>query len=542
MAQELDLTLLETAALEEGSGPRGRYSTFEFTLRLSPEIHARIARLKGPIRSSADLEFEDVQAFSTYLHETVHWWQHVGSTFGLIFSLTYPAETHANYGHLKRLGDLIGHKKSIRRLGEQLEGPRSPETPAGLANIILNNQFDFDAYRRLVFSQAAREKVVQDPLFEAMAHAFSVTYGNVVHQLSGIVDPDYEVLPNPADWNGAIHALRDAKAQGYYYGSPIGVWPVGAREIMEGQARFIQMQYLHFGSGGRIDWDDFRALGWLGFGIYQNAFDLFLTQAGLDWPDSLDHPTVGLFLVICDMALNPGAGFPCPMRYPQTLISDCDPGERFAFLSAAVRRSCPETATMIRTYSFGEYEAVTEALAAALKIDSPLTIARTVASWAKRSAGVEALMREYSTMTFGPLNLPIRVLFSHFIAFLQDKAKRPEVFAWAGAWMAGIRVDQQIVDLFERHGALFVDTPENRGVFARLRAGQDEKALHAMFEQFFSGAVTYDLVRQWITEPGPFQFRYTWLVEKAESSEMENFADSAFRNAFGVSLKDIKIL
>ncbi|KAK3677831.1 hypothetical protein LTR37_021515 [Vermiconidia calcicola] len=152
MAQELDLTLLETAALDEGSGPRGRYSTFEFTLRLSPEIHARIARLEGTIRSSADLDFEDVQAFSTYLHETVHWWQHVGSTFGLIFSLTYPAETHANYGHLKRLGDLIGHKKSIRRLVEQLEGPRSPETPAGLANIILNNQFDFEAYRRLVFS------------------------------------------------------------------------------------------------------------------------------------------------------------------------------------------------------------------------------------------------------------------------------------------------------------------------------------------------------------------------------------------------------
>ena len=39
------------------------------------------------------------QAFSTLLHETVHWWQHVGSTYGLMLSLTYPTQLHGNYNH-----------------------------------------------------------------------------------------------------------------------------------------------------------------------------------------------------------------------------------------------------------------------------------------------------------------------------------------------------------------------------------------------------------------------------------------------------------
>lgn len=546
----LDSTLLETAAFtalpgvaeDNRSGVRGRYNTFEFTLRLSREVHERIARLDAGIHSTHGLEFEDVEAFSTYLHETIHWWQHVGSTFGLIFSLTYPAEAHANYGHLKRLSGMVGPKKSIRLLAERLDGPRSPETPSGLANIIVNNQFDFHAYRMLTFSQATRESVVQDPLFEAMAHAFTITYGNVVHQLSGIADTNYQALPNPADWNEAIHAVRDQKVQGFYYGSPIGVWPVGAREIMEGQARFAQIQYLHFGSGGRLGWDGFRELGWLNSGVYRNAFDLFLTQSGLDWPESVDHPTVALFLLICDMAINPGAGFPCPMRYPQSFITDCDPGARFAFLSAAVRMFCPEVATAISTYSFEEYETVSEALAKALKIDSPLAIARVVASWPERNESMASLMHEHASFDYGLMNLPIRVVFSHFIAFMQDKARRPEVLVWPGAWMAGKQVSQEIVELFERHGALYVDKPDDTGVFPRLSPGRTEDQLREPFERFFSGAVTYDLVRQWITEPGPFHFRYNWLVEKAQAQEMASFADSAFTSAFGLSLNDVEIL
>ena len=137
----LDIALLESPRLERVPGTldaappstRGRYETFRFVLRLSPAIHARIAALPPGIVNAASLEFEDIEAFSTFLHETIHWWQHVGSTYGLIMSLTYPAEAHANYNHLKALSALTGPKKSIRGLSERLSGEATPDTPLGLA-------------------------------------------------------------------------------------------------------------------------------------------------------------------------------------------------------------------------------------------------------------------------------------------------------------------------------------------------------------------------------------------------------------------------
>jgi len=532
--------LNETAAIVEGV--RGRYNTFEFVLRLSQPIHERLAALPNGIVSSSEITLEDAEAFSTYLHETIHWWQHVGSTYGLVLSLTYPAEAHANYELLKRLAEQVGFKKSIRQLASMLDGARTPETPAGLANIIINNQFDFDAFRRITFSPGRRRAVAKDPMFECIGHAMRVTYGNVVHLLSTVADPTYKVLPDPASWGEAIVALRTIGHEGYYYGSPVGLYAIGALQIMEGQARFAQIQYLHFASGKRFDWDAFRSLGLLSSGVYRDAFDLFLTQANLDWPDRIDDPVVALFLLICDMAINPGAGFPLSVRYPQALIEDVDPGARFVFLATAVRTFCPEVASSIRTYSRAEYEEVSEKLAGALRIDSPLTIARTVASWPSSSQGFAALALEHASFDFHPTNLPIRVMLSHFVAFMTDKATRPEFFCWPGAWMAGERVSTMEAGLFEKHAALFVDKPGDSGVFPRFIAGKNEALVQSTFEGFFTSVAAYELTRQWIVDPGPFHYHYNWLVEKANEDELAAFGARAFGRIYGVSPHDVEIL
>lgn len=508
----LDARLVETIPIADmgafpatvPAGVRGLYNTFQFVLRLSQPVHERLAKLPNGIATSSQVGFDDLEAFSTYLHETIHWWQHVGSTYGLILSMTYPAEAHANYDILKRLSGQVGFKKSIRKLTEKLPGPSTPDAPLGLANVIVNNQFDFDAFRRITFSPQAREALADDPLFESMGHALRVTYGNVVHLLSVVADPGYEVLPNPESWRDAVAALGAMKEEGYYYGSPLKVYPLGSRQIMEGQARFAQIQYLHFASGKRLDWDAFHSIGMPGSAVYRDAFDLFLRQANLEWPKRIDDPVVALFLLICDMAINPGAGFPFSVRYPKSFIEDVDPGTRFMFLSSAVRMFCPEVSETIKTYSRAEYEEVSEKLAAALKIDSPQAIARKVASWPSSCRGFSALSFEKETFDFDPVNLPIRVMLSHFVAFMADKTERPEFFCWPGAWMAGERVSENEAPLFDKHSVLFVDRPGDRGVFPRLQAGKDQTLVQSTFQSFFSSVATYDLTRQWITEPGPF--------------------------------------
>jgi hypothetical protein len=65
----------------------GLYDPLHFVLRLSPEIHRKIAALQTGIVTGT-IGFEGFRAYSTYVHETIHWWQHIGSVTGLMLSLS----------------------------------------------------------------------------------------------------------------------------------------------------------------------------------------------------------------------------------------------------------------------------------------------------------------------------------------------------------------------------------------------------------------------------------------------------------------------
>lgn len=508
----------------------GLYNAFQFVLRLSPAVHQKISELPTGIVSSREVGFDAAQAFSTYLHETIHWWQHVGSTYGLMRSLSYPTQVHGNYKQLKELLTKVGFKKPIRELAKVLPAPGGPGSPGGLANMIVNNHFDFGAFRHLTYNQEAARQAVNDPFFECVGHAHEITYGNNVAVLASTVDHDFRVFQHPKEWEAPFDALRQSKEEGFFYGSRVTLWPVGAHEILEGQACFSQLQYLAFFSGGQLGWDNFRALGML-HGVYAKAFEVFLENAELEWPPTLDHPTVGLFLVICDMAINPGAGFPFPLTLYPTFIIDTDPGTRFTMLSKLIRLKCPDVVNAIQNYSRAEYERVTQELAAALVVESPLAIASICSRWAREDGPFAPLMEEYRTFDYGPINLPVRVLFSHFLAYMRDKFMTPEFFCWPGAWMAGTRTSEQGSILFERHAALFVDRQDDDGIFPRLFTYRDEKLIESMFYNFYAANITYDMTNQWITQSGPFAYNYRWFSQSRACRQLSQQSAATIWNA-----------
>jgi hypothetical protein len=186
--------------------------------------------------------------------------------------------------------------------------PAGPGTLNGLANTIVNNHFDFGAFRDLTFNQVTARGAVQNSLFESVGHSHELTYGNNILVLAATADRQFRALQHPRDWEVPFEDLRRAREAGFYYGSPVALWPLGVHEIFEGQACFCQLQYLTFASGGRLGWDDYRALGML-HGIYEKAFRVFLEQSRLPWPPTVDHPTVALFLLICDVAITRVRGF-----------------------------------------------------------------------------------------------------------------------------------------------------------------------------------------------------------------------------------------
>ena len=148
----------------------GLYDPLHFVLRLSPEVHRKIADLQAA-DAAGKVDFEGLRAYSTYLHE-IHWWQHVGSTIGLMLSLSYPAQAHANYGYLKRFVQRAGPKKSIRQFVESFDGHvGDPETTAGLASVIVNNHFDIEFFRQLIFNPNLVRDAGKHPYFDSVGHS-----------------------------------------------------------------------------------------------------------------------------------------------------------------------------------------------------------------------------------------------------------------------------------------------------------------------------------------------------------------------------------
>lgn len=328
----------------------GLYNSRHFVLRLSPEVHRKLAKIPDGVHIRTGSNFEETQAWSTYLHETIHWWQHIGTTTGLMLSLVYPAQEHANHNHLLRLLETVGPKKSLRQLAERMPGDGDLDTPGGRATAVVNNQCDLEFFRLLATSPEYLQKIVDDPYFDCVGHAYVIAYSKIAFTIASTLDNDFRVLPDPRTWEPEFTALRNAKEPGFFYGSDITAAPVGAKHIFEGQARFAQLQYLHFATGGRLAWSDAQSIGLLN-GVYVAAFEHFLRLAEMDWPASIDSSTVGLFLLICDIASNPGEGFPLPLLTPSTFITDTDPGIRFIFLCRAIPLFCKDVRGAIRTYS-----------------------------------------------------------------------------------------------------------------------------------------------------------------------------------------------
>src|ERR1700676_2858815 len=191
------------------------------------------------------------------------------------------------------------------------------------------------------------------------------------------------------------------------------------------------------------------------------------------------------------MAINPSLGFPFdPFPYFPTLIHNTIPGIRFTSMARLIRLEQPQLLGAITRYSRDEYQSVSKRISALMVNPSPMQIAAKCGGWAE--GPMRPLMEEHRSYNYLPENHVVRVLLSHFLAFSRDKLASPEFFCWPGAWMAGENIPEEAVDLFERHGALFVDRETDTGIYPRLRKEYDEKSVQKMFDNFYAGTVLYE--------------------------------------------------
>ena len=134
--------------LYSSSNCRGLYNPLQFVVGLRKDILELVNANTRSVINSKDAEPQLAWAFSTFLHETIHWWQHVGSTTGLMLSFAYPAQSHINHSHLLEILRTLCPHKSLKTVLMHKDGNLTEEQHHHL-NIILNNWHDIEFNRRI---------------------------------------------------------------------------------------------------------------------------------------------------------------------------------------------------------------------------------------------------------------------------------------------------------------------------------------------------------------------------------------------------------
>ncbi len=194
----------------------GLYHSMHFVLRLSPVTHELVD--SAVLKDGKNVTWRELQAFSTYLHETVHWWQHIGSTTGFVLSMSYPAQAHNNLESLTRLARSKKVGKSIRNWAEKkmLAGKDHSNEEVAYANIAVNNVMDTEYYRAIILRPKQLPSIASNKYFECVGHSVVMAYGTGLKVRSNACENASDWLPDYEAWDSVFEKLRSQRCEGFF--------------------------------------------------------------------------------------------------------------------------------------------------------------------------------------------------------------------------------------------------------------------------------------------------------------------------------------
>lgn len=535
--------LVSPATFNACMNAHGLYHSRQFVLRLSPLNHQLMKTLEGKqIVRISEVGEKVIQAYSTYVHENIHWWQHKGSISGFIRSSVYLAFSHVNMDHLKELTSITGPIKPVFKWWDaaQRRGEYSGTRAEFLSNTIINNFLDIEFFLAQTYNSEILRSIAQHPYFESVAHCTWIAYSHVVNDIAFNIDKKKIIFPETEGWEDNFADCRAREITGHYYGSPICLTQVGLIDILEGQARMIQLQYLCFGKGG-LSLASARDQGYFK-AEYGRAFDFFLSRIGVGEPMDMNDPLIALFLLLCDIALNPDEGFLKQIRDYENFHKEVDPGYRFMILCGAIAVDLPHLKEFIKNYTKEEYIVAAGQICDACGYSSPYEIALEISSWEDRSEEVFRLMTEHKEFKFGAPNPATRILLSELISFCKDKSSAPHFFCWPGAWLAGTKTKDEYNALWLKNLALYSDQGNSDTIVPREIQGCTNEAVNEAFNNFYGAVMGYDFMRQWIYNEGGFNIDYKWLIQLDDPEELRVEVRKFIYKQFGVNVSDFSYI
>ncbi|WP_264970935.1 hypothetical protein, partial [Klebsiella variicola] len=171
----------------------GTYTTEDFTIRLAYYIHEKLEKLNSGVIKYSNIDDETLQAYSTFLHETVHWRQHIGSISGFILSMVSPSQNFCLHSFLKIILEEIGPVKPLQKYYYDNVKTNTPDDKLFQnLNNTLNNFHDLNYYTHLAVNpKKLTENIhLKNGFFISYGHSTIYAYINTLQILSHFFNDD----------------------------------------------------------------------------------------------------------------------------------------------------------------------------------------------------------------------------------------------------------------------------------------------------------------------------------------------------------------
>jgi len=519
----------ERADLHYDSSIKGRYSTMYYYISLSPENRELLNNIDNP-------NHETFQAFSTYLHETIHWWQHIGSNFGFILHSSFPSFTTDSINHLKELIKENHIEKSLINY-ENAYYTKTGLTDIDSLNIIINNFHDLEYAKLFAMDNKNIEKLINDNrFFLSVGHCYLIMWINSIHSYADNFDKLYNFLPNYNNWYDKFQEITYNNMPGFSHDVPMKISPLGIKAIFEGQAVFNQIIYLSVVfKENKIILNDFIKLGIL-HGIYLEAFEHFIRILEEDMPVFVEMNLIALFLLVCDLSINPNNGFPLDIYDYKGFIYKNDPGMRFISICSVISKDKSYYLNKCKNQNKDTYIELSKTISEAIGVICSYESLSIYSEWLKNDS-IKELLEEEKIHQYKNINLPFRLFFAKFLRFQEDKINFPEMLCWPGFHLSS--KTKGTMTLFEKHKALFIKDV-NGETKAMINDNQNSNNIYSTYNYFYYFTMIYEIILKWISEEGEFNLDFTWLLSDRNADEHISKLKQDFKKIFDIDIENIK--
>jgi len=514
----------------------GLIDPMTFVLRVNPDIDALIRGEQQTILAS-NWSSEKKVAVAVFTHEMMHWWQLVGTTIGLLHAACINVQSNILTSLLR---DWVQHyeprKSAFLAFRDAMVRRANPEMQL-LYNVV-GRWMDLEFWSALMDQRSAAYRVVDKPFFDSSGKTLIRAAFYSLHQLLSLGGNAMQRAEWFNQWLDEAERLAQGPNEDFTGVGILRGLRIGGREILEGQARLTEIQYLHHLSAGQLRFQQLEDMGYLDK-VYGHALREFVRLAGVPWPTHPLHPSVGLCLLACDFALTSPLPYPAPLTDLSSIVRDCHPGVRFVEICRTIARN-PDGWIKRFEYTREVHSEFTAALEPSPQKLSTAEVAnRCVAFW-EQLPDLRPIIDGAIDAALQPPATSLKFLLRKHVAFMRDKRTSPHLFCWYGALFTEVMLLKQG---FIRHGPPLLSVGTSGQIFGTPALDEGtSRDPEAILYNFLITQGMNDIVRQWISGSGPFIFKYDWIDPRQPEVFWRTALGDYFAEMYGIPIDSIKIL